>query len=389
MKVVGMVCEFNPFHRAHEEQLRLCRGEDAAMVCVMSGNFVQRGDFAICRKHVRAAAALQGGADLVLELPTPYAVSSAETFARAGVELLNACGVVEEMVFGSECADTEKLLRAADALADERFLPLLREKYESGCSFAAAREAALFDLIGADSAVLHAPNDILGVEYCKALLQTQSAIVPRAVPRIASAHDGVNSAKDLRERIARGEQPDGLTEEMAQEYEKERAAGRAPVLAGAAERAILARLRSMQERDFAAYDSGNEGLYHRFYEVSRTARSIEELLSGVKSKRYAYAHLRRMLLSVFLHLPADEAQKQIPYLRVLGSTGRGREILRRMQKDALLPIVTKPADARRISPRAAELMACEARCTDLYTLAYPDLAAADGGAEWRQSAIVL
>ena len=389
MKIVGMVCEFNPFHALHEIRLQNCRSGGAAVVCVMSGNFVQRGDFAICRKHIRTEAALRGGADLVLELPTPYAVSSAETFARGGVEILNACGVVEEMVFGSECADTAKLLRAADALKDERFLPLLREKYESGCSFAAAREAALFDLIGQDSAVLHEPNDILGVEYCKALRETKSRIVPRAVARIKTAHDGTNSAKDLREQLAQGADVGQLTACMAQGFAAERQAGRAPVLTCAAQRAILARLRGMQEDDFAAYDGGNEGLYHRFYEVSRTARSVEELLDGVKTKRYAYANLRRMLLRIYLQILPQESRKPIPYLRVLGSTATGREILRKMQSAATLPILTKPADVRKLSAQAVALMEQEAKYTDLYTLAYPDLSAAEGGTEWRQGPVIL
>ena len=176
MRVFGIICEYNPFHRGHEWQIdelrRLAGEEECAVVCAMSGDFVQRGDFAIERAHARAEAAVRGGADLVLELPLPWAISSAEGFARGGVSILAATGVVDTLAFGSECGNAAKLQRAAKALLRAEFPDALREELAKGLSFAAARESAARALIGEDAAVLREPNDILGVEYCKALLQS-------------------------------------------------------------------------------------------------------------------------------------------------------------------------------------------------------------------------
>ena len=152
MRVFGIICEYNPFHRGHKwqiDELRRRFGEESAIVCAMSGDFVQRGDFAIERMHARAEAAVRGGADLVLELPLPWAISSAEGFARGGVSVLHATGVVDTLAFGSECGDAAKLQRAAKALLRADFPDALREELAKGLSFAAARESAARAFIGA------------------------------------------------------------------------------------------------------------------------------------------------------------------------------------------------------------------------------------------------
>lgn len=307
MRVFGIICEYNPFHRGHKWQIdelrRLAGEEEYAVVCAMSGDFVQRGDFAIERAHARAEAAVRGGADLVLELPLSWAISSAEGFARGGVSILAATGVVDTLAFGSECGNAAKLQRAAKALLRADFPDALREELAKGRSFAAARESAARALIGEDAAVLREPNDILGVEYCKALLQSGSTIAPLAILRKVVGHNGgaakgFASASHIRELLTNGEDASAyLTAESAAIYARECAAGRAPVTMQNAERAVLSRLRAMCEEDFVRYDSGNEGLYRRFYDAARTAASVDELLSAVKTKRYAYARLRRMLLA--------------------------------------------------------------------------------------------
>ena len=394
MRAFGIICEYNPFHTGHQWQvgeLRRRFGEDCAVVCAMSGNFVQRGDFAICRKHARATAAVRGGADLVLELPTPWAIASAEGFARGGVGVLAATGVVDALCFGSECADTEKLKRVAACLTGEDFTNALHTELDKGNSFAATRERAAEKLCGADAAVLHDANDILGVEYCKVLSGTD--IAPLALPRMGIGHDGgaageFASASYLRERLLSGEACDAyLTSDMARLYEAERAVGRAPVSVTTAERAMLAKLRTMTEDDFARYDEGNEGLYHRLYDASRTAVSVEELLAAAKTKRYAYARLRRTVLRMYLGI--EEVPERVPYLRVLACSERGRALLKQMKKTASVPILTKSADVRELSDSAQRLFTMEARATDLYTLAYPDLAQAVGGSEWTTNPVIL
>ena len=397
MKTVGVICEYNPFHRGHAWQLAALRERYGAssIVCVMSGNFVQRGECAICRKHPRAAAAVEGGADLVLELPLPWAIASAEGFARGGVAVLHAMGCVDTLAFGSECGETAALLRAADALLRPEYPGLLHTELDKGNSFAAARQEAVRTLIGEEAQILASPNDILGVEYCKALHASGSTITPLALPRVGASHDGgavdeIASASLIRARLrAGGGADDYLTPGMSERYRAEEAAGRAPVCAETAERMLLARLRMMTEEDLAPYDEGREGLYHRFYEVSRSATSVRELLERVKTKRYAYARLRRMLLHIALGVLPSEAAQSVPYLRVLACNERGRALLHEMRTRAALPVLTKSADVRSLSEQAQHIFVLEARATELYTLLYPALSAATGGSEWTTGPVIL
>ena len=176
---------------------------------------------------------------------------------------------------------------------------------------------------------------------------------------------------------------------MAEIYRREAAAGRAPVLSETCERAVLAQLRSMTEAEFAALDEGGEGLANRFRAAAQTAATLTELLDAVKTKRYAYARLRRMALWAYLGITPAQRPERVPYLRVLAANERGRALLGQMKKTAVLPVITKPAQARRLTEDAAEIFALEARATDLYTLAYPDLRASAAGAEWTESPVIL
>ena len=397
MRTAGIICEYNPFHRGHAWQIDALRaqlGVDTAVVCAMSGNFVQRGDFAILCAHARAEAAVRGGADLVLELPLPWAISSAEGFAAGGVGVLAATGAVDTLVFGSECGDTETLRAVAAVLESDAFAALLRQRLAEGTSFAAAREAAARELLGDRAAVLAQPNDILGVEYCKAIARQNAVMEPLALARKSVGHDGgavdgFASASHIRRLLTNGgNAAEFLTPESADIYARECAAGRAPVTMANAERAILSRLRALTEADFAACDSGGEGLYHRFYDAVQHETSIEDILAAAKSKRYAHARLRRLLLSAFLGLTA-ELPTRIPYLRVLACNERGREVLKTMKTTAAAPILTKSAQVRRLDAGAQRLFALTARAEEQYTLAYPSLAAAKPGSAWTTTPVIL
>lgn len=380
------------------EQVRARLGADTAVICAMSGNFVQRGDFALLRKHQRARAAVESGVDLVLEIPLPWASAPAERFADGGVQVLQATGLVDCLAFGSECGDDAALRQVAASLLSREFPALLQRELTAGDSFAASRQRAVSDMLGPEAgALLASPNNILGIEYCKALLRNQSAMQVLTVPRKGAAHDGElrygehPSASALRVLLTgegRAQALDLLPPAMGQAYLEEEAAGRAPVLASTCERAILARLRSMTLEDFAALDPGREGLCNRLYQAVRTAATLEELLGSAKTRRYPYARLRRMVLWAYLGLAPDELPQRVPYLRVLAANARGRELLGRMRHTASVPILTKPADVRRLPADARELLELEARSTDLYTLAYPNLEAASGGAEWREGPVI-
>lgn len=402
MNAAGIIVEYNPLHMGHVHLLRQTRrilGEDTAILCCMSGDFVQRGDFALLRRQARAKAAVQSGADLVLELPLPWAVSSAEGFARGAVETLLSTNVLTHLAFGSECGDGAALQRVAAALQSEEFPALLRQELKVGDSFAAARERAVGKRLSPeDAALLQSPNNILGIEYCKALLDCKSTVEPLTIRRVGAAHDAkeaqgtIASASAIRTLLKEGEKERALSlmaPAMKEAYLEEEAAGRAPVLWQNSERAILARLRSMRREDFAALDQGKEGLYNRLYEASRTAAGVEELLAAAKTKRYAYARLRRMVLWAYLGLKPAEIPQHPVYLRPLAMNDRGRAVLAKMRKEAALPILTKPADVRRLGPEAQRLFAMEAAAADLYSLSYPDLAAARGDALWKEGPVLL
>ena len=401
MKTTGMIIEYNPLHCGHlylVEEVRGQLGQDTAVIGVMSGDFVQRGDFAIVRRQARAKAAVESGVDLVLELPLPWATGSAERFADGGIRILEATGVVDHLAFGSECGDAAVLQRVAAVLCSDEFSQVLKEKLAEGVSFASARQRAVDCLTDSEAAaVLESPNNILGVEYCKSLLRNHSRIQPMTVKRKGTSYHGtelveqIPSATLLRELIRKGERSLALEQmapAMRSAYEEEERAGRAPVLLKTCERAILARLRSMSEEEFAALDESREGLYHRMYEASRTAASLEEILDAAKTKRYAYARLRRMVLWAWLGMPPADCPAEIPYIRVLAANETGRELLGRMRKSASVPVVTKPQHVRRLGLEAQTLFSLEARAADLYALAYPDLSAAAGGSLWREGPVI-
>lgn len=399
MAAAGIIAEYNPLHLGHCCQLRRLRallGEETPVICAMSGNFVQRGDFALLGKHARAEAAVRSGADLVLEIPLSWACAPAERFAQGGVEVLLGTGLVTDLVFGSESADAGAIRSATEALLGPDFPEALRRELAGPHSFAAARQRALAGLIGEEGAeVLSRPNDILAVEYAKALSREGSEVHLVPILRQGAGHDQDGgeypSAGSIRRMIQEGRRAEALAAmvpAMRELYEAEEARGRAPVFAAGAERAILAQLRRMGEADFLALDAGGEGLGNRLAAAAREAASLEELLDRAKTKRYAYSRLRRLALWAYLGLRPETLPARVPYLRPLAMNQRGRALLAEARRRAALPILTKPADVRRLSPEAQAVFRREVLATDLYTLAFPG-DPAPGGAEWREGPRVL
>ena len=401
VQAAGIIIEYNPLHHGHLwllEETRRLLGPETAVIGVMSGDFVQRGDFAILRRQARAKAAVESGVDLVLELPLPWAVGSAERFADGGVQVLLGTGLVTDLAFGSECGDADALRRVAEALLSPKLNEFIRRELTRGDSFAAARQRALAALLRPeDAALLESPNNILGVEYCKALLRRESAIRALTVRRRGTGYHGTElegglaSATLLRSLLRDGEREralDLMAPAMKDAYLEEETAGRAPVFRETCQRAILARLRSMSEADFAALDQGGEGLGNRLYDASREAVSVEEVLETAKTKRYAYTRLQRMVLWAYLGMIPADFPETVPYLRVLACNETGRARLARMREMASVPVLTKPADVRRLGPEAQRLFETEARAADLYALAYPDLTAVRGGSLWREGPVI-
>jgi len=175
---------------------------------------------------------------------------------------------------------------------------------------------------------------------------------------------------------------------MREVFLREELVGRAPVFAETCQRSVLAKLRTMTREEFDALDEGNEGLGNRLFGVSRTAATMAELLGAAKTKRYAYTRLRRMVLWAYLGLTPAEMPAEVPYLRVLAANHAGCALLAQMKRTASVPVLTKPADVRKLSGAAQTLFALEARAADLYALAYPDLSAAAGGGAWREVPVI-
>lgn len=392
--IAGIICEFDPLHNGHAYLLAHARALGAdTVVCAMSSSFTQRGSFAALSKLARAEMAVCCGADLVLELPTPWAMAPAETFARGGVRLLALAGA-DTLLFGSECGELSALRCLADCLDSPTFADRLTAAPESGLTFAARRQAAAAALMGDDTAAfLERPNNTLAVEYLRALRHTRSAMTPCTLRREGAGHDGAPegdtaSASFLREllRQGRGEAACAYMPAPAADLlRRELAAGR--IADGAlCERAVLARLRAMTEVDWCPYDPGNEGLYHRLYQASRSACTVAELLAAAKTKRYPLSRLRRMVLSAYLQL--SPAPVEMPYLRVLAANAAGRAHLRCL-RDAGAPVLTKPADVPALGPAAEDLFTLESRCTDLYVLARPDLSQAAPGQDYRTTPVMV
>ncbi len=380
METVGIICEYNPFHNGHARQLRLIRqamGEDCAVVCLMSGNYVQRGEPAVFPKMLRAEAALRCGANLVLELPLTAALSSAEGFAFSGVSILSELGC-DRLCFGVETRDTEALLCSAKANLDPRFDGLLRQQLDSGCSYAAARQLAL-EALGA-GAGLSSPNDILAVEYCKALLRLNSPMHPLPLYRTGSYHapeldPEAPSASALRRALTADGPAVPPWQEAVPDCLRELYATAPVHTLEAGERAMLALLRCLPEEGFRALPYGTEGLWSKLMKNCRRCASVEQIVEQTKSKRYARARIRRMLLCAVLGLSRQALETPPPYVRILGFDGKGRRLLRGMKKRfALVNAGERPAEER--------YYALETRAGDLYGLFSrdaPEPAAAEAG----------
>lgn len=313
---VGIVCEYNPFHRGHKKQIDRIRenfGAKTGIICAMSGNYVQRGHPAIYNKTLRAEAALQCGADLVVELPVTTALSSAEGFASGGVAVLSR--LCDGLCFGAETADSDLLQATARALLSEEFPPLLRRELDKGCSFPAARQAALEEM-GLSGDILESPNNILAVEYCKAVIRQSSPMQPLPIHREGSYHaeeaDFENpSATALRLRLETGLDISEYLPEAAGKVFSE-----APIhTLEAGQRAVLGKLRTMTEAEFEALPFGSEGLWRKLMHESRKQATLEDIAAAVKSKRYTRSRIDRMILCAFLGITAEIMHMDIPYVR--------------------------------------------------------------------------
>lgn len=331
----GIICEFNPFHAGHKYLIDKVKSRSGNnVVCIMSGNYVQRGDFAVYDKFIRAKDALNGGANLVIELPPEQALLSAEGFARSAVRLAESLGILDELAFGAENDSIDELKRTAEMLNRAETQEKIKAEMKSGLSYPAARQKAL------GSEILETPNNILACEYIK-----ETKLNCFAVKRIGKGHDSDDeeySATQIRKTLS--------TEDTANIIN--------------CEKAFLYRLRTMSKEDFARIADVSEGLENRLYEAAGRATSFEDFIFLAKSKRYTLSRIRRIAIRAYLGI--EGKSYDVPVIRVLGFNENGRKMLSEIKKKSSKSIITKLSDCDESN---IDYFKKQCEYTDLYNLA--------------------
>ena len=375
MKTVGIIAEYNPFHNGHAYLVQKAREAGAThVVAVMSGNFVQRGEPALFSHDVRARAALMNGVDLVLQLPSVYAVSTAQSFAQAGVKILDSLGCVDELIFGSECGDISKIKRAVGAVNSEEIKPLLAYELQKGLSFAVARENALKKFSPESADIIKNPNNILGIEYVAAIEKLGSKMNPVTFERTGAAHDSnkagknIASASHIRELINGGKWEDFVPENTVEIYKNIPVADIKRI-----EGAILYKMRTVKKEELAKTPDISEGIENRIISAAEKATKLEELYSFAKTKRYSHARIRRIVLNSFLGVTSEALQTPVPYIRVTGFNKNGAELIRKAKDAAQLPLITKAADIACLGPDAQLIFSAECRAGDVFALCFENI----------------
>lgn len=381
MKTAGIIAEYNPFHNGHKYHIEQTKRMGAeAVVCVMSSYFVQRGESAVMLPDKRAKMALKNGADLVLSLPLPWASAGAQIFARGAVSILENTGCIDFLSFGSECADIEKLKKAAFIIDDESVKDVLKSYLDSGLSFASARQRALEEISPEISHILSNPNDTLAVEYIRALILSNSDIKPCCIKREGAGHDtedvnnNIASASLIRKKLQSSCTADEFMPHSALEILKEEIEnGRAPSDIKKIEPAILAFMRRCTPQDILKTPDISEGIENRICAAAREASTLEKLYFLVKTKRYSHARIRRNVINTFLGVTREDCMENPPYIKVLGFNTKGQEILRKMKKTAKIPIVMRSADILKLDERAKRIFELESTASDMYGLTLPKI----------------
>ena len=389
VSAVGIIAEYNPFHnghRYHMEQAKLLTGADFVVV-VMSGDFVQRGNPAIYDKYTRTAMALHSGADLVLEMPAIFATSSAEDFSSCGVALLDHLGVVDSICFGSECGDIPQLNQIAGILAHEPevYTRLLKEHLQRGLTYPQSRSLALQTYLNGESSdclshILNSPNNILGIEYCKALIRRNSKMKPVTITRDGSHyHDsqlldhGFSSASSLRKamesqknlELISSQVPDAVFQ-LIKESKFLLPREFSTIL-----NASLLRL-IQDDATLSDYADVSEELEARIRHMVLDYCGFEERAQQLKTKQYTHTRISRALLHLMLGIKKTDVNfyrehDYAPYARVLGFRKDSAPLLTGIKNHGSVPLVTKTADAKQIlSPKNYTLLKQDFYCSHLY-----------------------
>ena len=341
MKVAGIVSEYNPFHNGHLYQIEETKKNTGCdcTVAVMSGNFVMRGETALYNKFIRAKSAVLGGVDLVLELSVPYALSSSEYFAYGGVSVLDSLNVIDFISFGSEEGDISSLEKIADCLLKSDAVEKIKKNQKKGISVFSAISEEFSDY---DKKILEKPNNILAINYIKALKRLNSGIIPYTVKRKnvgyndSNAKESFASATGIREMLKNKEDIKGFIPESSYDLIKKEK----PVFEEAINDIITYSLRIKKPEDLLKYADVNEGLENLIIKTALNEYGIKDIAMGIKSKRYTYTRIKRILYNILLDIDKCEREIKPQFARVLAFNEKGKELLSRIKKKSDIPVFT-------------------------------------------------
>ena len=411
MSVLGLITEHNPFHNGHLHHLNQSKKVTGCefSVCVMSGNFIQRGEPALIDKWERAKMALKAGVDLVIELPTVYAIGTAELFAFGAVKILDALGIVNSICFGSESGNLDFLDKTASILVEEptEFKIALKKHLDSGITFPKARERALVEFTEniEIAKIMKSSNNILGIEYLKALKKIGSSIVPYTVPRIENEYNSaalsgeISSATSIRKKLVESDGIEAIKAAVPQTtfeiLSEVFSHGKGPVFSSHFDELVIGTIRKMELNEIRNVFDVNEGLENRIKKAVSKASSIQELVKLIKTKRYTQTRIQRILFHLFLGI-----DKQIyselskvggpQYIRVLGFNKNGKSLLREAKKKASLPIITKLANHIDTGNAVLDqMLKYDIVATDLYTLVYQNSTFKMGNCDFTHGVVII
>ena len=393
MKIIGIVAEYNPFHLGHELHIRESRrlaGEDSCVLVVMSGDFVQRGEAAMLSKFSRAEAACRCGADLVVELPIPWSLSSAEGFADGAVSLLSAFHP-DFISFGSETGKLQELEEIAELLLHEALEDRVRHrmKEDPRIGYAAARQKAAEEFLGRPLPVLSQANNILAIEYLKSIKRRKLKMQPLSVLRQGAWHDApgkhsILSAADIRSRLRSGESVDGAVPDGTSEVLlREKRRGRLNTDPNLYDRLLMSRLRMLTEEDFLELPDASNGMGERLFSALQKGRSVEETIKIAAAKQFTTSRLRRACVCAALGIRKRDSFGMPQYARILAFSGKGQSLLHNLRDVATLPLLTKPASVKQLDPCVQHVFTLGAKAHDFFTLLYPEEKQRVIGEDWR------
>ena len=408
MKTAAVICEYNPFHFGHKYQLDVIRhllGQDTAIIAIMSGDFVQRGEPAIIGKYARAESALLCGCDLVLELPLPFSMSGAEFFARAGVYIAASLGIVDLLFFGSECGELTKLQTVAERMTSDEFGQACVEARitDKGAQTGRLR-ADIYRRLFGDEPILSGSNDLLALEYLRALKRFGSAIQPYAIKRVGGEYNstdmptgistgemsefsfGTNTSLDKRTAplprfasatairnailsgaiLSDGELMDLLPDKSAELARREIESGRIHSLSKLDK--IAAAFIRLRGQDFDNCIEGSASIGARLRSAAAKNSTVDDIVNASVERRYSASRVRRVLLGGMLGIKMSDCDKLPAYTNLLGANATGRGLLAEIRKTSRLPVVTRISEIKSLGEHAREQLELEQRAAGLYAL---------------------